>query len=51
MCRLVWFGLIRSIVSFTLVSDISDISGVSITNAVSHNLGTTIGKSNTVFAS
>jgi len=50
MCRLVWFGLVRSIVSFTLVSDISDISGVSITNAVSHNLGTTIGKSHTVFA-
>ena len=49
MCRLVWFGLVRSIVSFTLVSDISDISGVSITNAVSHNLGTTIGKSYTVF--
>ena len=51
MCRLVWFGLIRSIVIFPLVSHIIDIYRVSITNAVSHNLGTTIGKSHTVFAS
>lgn len=44
------FGFIRSIMSLTLVSDISDVSGVSITNAVSHNLGTAIGKSHAVFA-
>lgn len=50
MHGLVWFGLIRSIMSLTLVSDISDVSGVSISNAVSHNLGTAIGKSHAVFA-
>ena len=43
-------GLIRRILGFTLVSDISNISRVGIPNIVGDNLGTAIGKSYTVFA-
>ena len=50
MVRSGLLGLIRSIVSLTFVFDISDVSGVSIGNAVSHNLGAAIGKSHAVFA-
>ena len=42
-------GLISRILGFTLVSDISNISRVLIPNIVGDNLGTTIGKSYTVF--
>ena len=44
-------GLVLRVVSLTLVFHISNISRVSISNRVGHNLGTTIGKSNTVFTS
>jgi hypothetical protein len=50
MVRSGLLGLIRSIDSLTFVFDISDVSGVSIGNAVSHNLGAAIGKSHAVFA-
>ena len=49
MVRSRLLGLIRSIVGLTLVCDISDVSRVGIPNGVFDNLGTTIGKSNTVF--
>lgn len=49
MVRSGLLGLIRSIVGLTLVCDISDVSRVGIPNGVFDNLGTTIGKSNTVF--
>ena len=42
-------GLISRVLGFTLVSDISNISRVLIPNIVGDNLGTTIGKSYTVF--
>ena len=44
-------GLVLRVVSLTLVFHISNISRVSISNRVGHNLGTAIGKSNTVFTS
>ena len=40
----------RSIVSLSLVPDISDIARVGISNIVGYNLGAAIGKSNTVFS-
>ena len=43
-------GLIGSIVSLTLVCDISNIARVAIGNVVSHNLGAAIGKSHAVLA-
>ena len=43
-------GLVFGVVSLTLVFNISNISRVSISNAVGHNLGTTIGKSHSVFS-
>jgi len=49
MVRSGFWGHIRIIVGLTLVCDISDVSGVGIPNGVFDNLGTTIGKSNTVF--
>ena len=50
MVRSRLLGLIRSIVGLTLVFDISDISRVSISDSVGDNLGTTIGKSHSVFS-
>ena len=44
-------GLVFRVVSFTFVFNISNISSVGISNRVGHNLGTAIGKSNTVFTS
>ena len=44
-------GLVLGVVSLTFVFNISNISGVSISDRVGHNLGTAIGKSNTVFTS
>jgi len=49
MVRSGLWGHIRIVVGLTLVCDISDVSRVSIPNGVFNNLGTTIGKSNTVF--
>jgi len=49
MVRSGLWGHIRIIVGLTLVCDISDVSGVGIPNGVFDNLGTTIGKSDTVF--
>ena len=49
MVRSRGLGLIRSIVSLTLVFDICDVSRVSISYRVGDNLGTTIRKGNTVF--
>ena len=44
-------GLVLGVVSLTFVFNISNISRVGISNRVGHNLGTAIGKSNTVFTS
>ena len=44
-------GLVLGVVSLTFVFNISNISSVGISNRVGHNLGTAIGKSNTVFTS
>ena len=43
--------LVFRVVSLTLVFHISNITSVGISNRVGHNLGTAIGKSNTVFTS
>ena len=42
-------GLVLGVVSLTFVFNISNISSVGISNRVGHNLGTAIGKSDTVF--
>ena len=49
MVRSGLWGHIRIIVGLTLICDISDVSRVGIPNGVFDNLGTTIGKSDTVF--
>jgi hypothetical protein len=43
------FGFVFGVDSFTGVSDISDISGVTVSNGVSYGLDTTIGKGDMVF--
>jgi hypothetical protein len=48
--RLIRFGLIVRILGLTLISDISNISRVFISNLVGDNLGSTIRKIYTIFA-
>ena len=43
-------GLVLGVLGHALVPDISNIAGVTISNVVGHNLGTAVGKGNTVLA-
>ena len=46
-----WGWVVWLVVSFSLVPDVSNVSGVTVSNVVGDNLGATVWESNTVFSS